>query len=83
MLSARRSRLRREPGPVERPGYSGRIERLDEPTRVADLATAAAAHEAPKLLLDRTAPPLGLLLERAERGEVSVRLDDLLHARGA
>jgi len=69
--------------PVERPRHSIEIERLDEEARVADLSPAAAAHEAPKLLLGGPPFPRRLLLEGAEGPEVSVRLDDLLHSRGA
>jgi hypothetical protein len=36
---------------VKRPRHLGEIKRLDEQTRVPDLPAAAAAHEAPKLLL--------------------------------
>ena len=54
------------------------VERLDEQPRVADLAAAAAAEEAPELLLDRPAAPLGLLLQRAERAQVSLGRDNLL-----
>ena len=64
--------------PVERPRDVVEIERLDEVLRVADLAPAAAAHEAAELLLDRSALPLRLLLQRAEGAEVAVRFDDLL-----
>ena len=62
---------------VERPRHFIEVERLDEMTRVPDLPSRAAAHEAPQLLLDGPFSPLGLLLHRAERSEVAVRLDDL------
>jgi hypothetical protein len=55
------------------------VERLDEETLVADLSAAAAAHEAPELVLRGPALPLRLLLQRAEGAKVSVRLDDLLN----
>ena len=58
-------------------GTSVEIERVDEETRVADLPAAAAAHEAPELLLGRPASPSRLLLERAEGAEVALRVDDL------
>src|SRR5918995_2409176 len=64
---------------VERPRDVVELERLDEVARVADLPPAAAAHEAPELVLDRAALPLRLLLQRPERAEVAVLLDDALH----
>ena len=67
---------------VERSGHSCEIQRFDEQTRVADLAPAAAAHEAPKLLLRGPPSPRGLFLERAKRAEVALSLDDLLHGGG-
>ena len=66
---------------VERPRHLAEIERLDEQARVAGLPAAAAAHEAPKLILGGSASPLRLLLEGAEGSEVALRVDDLLHAR--
>ena len=48
--------------PVERPRHLGEIQRIDEQPRVADLSTAAAAQEAPELLLRWTTSPRGLLL---------------------
>ena len=68
--------------PVERPRHLAEIERLDEEARVADLPPAAAAHEAPKLLLGGPPFPRRLLLEGAEGPKVSVRFDDLLDSRG-
>ena len=68
---------------VERARHPAEIERLDEQTRVPDLPAAAAAHEAPELLLDRPSLPLGLLLERAKRAKVSLRVDNLFHGGGA
>jgi hypothetical protein len=58
------------------------IEGLDEESRVPRLAAAAAAHEAAKLLFDRSAAPLDLLLKRAERREVAVLFDHLQDAFG-
>jgi hypothetical protein len=68
---------------VEGSRHLGEIERLDEQACVADLPTAAAAHEAPKLLLGRPSLPRRLLLERAEGSEVTLRIDDLFHRGGA
>ena len=64
-------------------GWSGcrrgvRLECLDQQPRVADLAAAAAAHEAAQLLLDRLVAPGRLLLQRAERAEVAVDLGNRL-----
>ena len=64
---------------VERARDSPEIERLDEETRIADLPPAAAAHEAAELVLDRSALPRSLFLERAKGGEVAFSFRDLLH----
>jgi methylase of polypeptide subunit release factors len=64
---------------VERTGYSIEIERFHEEARVADLAPTAAAHEASQLLLDRPSLPRRLLLQRAERCEITVSFNDPLH----
>src|SRR5262249_1359330 len=63
---------------VERSRHAHGVERLDEVARVARLAAAAAAHEPAQLLVHRPAPPLGLLLQRAEGAEIPFRLDDAL-----
>jgi SpoVK/Ycf46/Vps4 family AAA+-type ATPase/predicted metal-dependent enzyme (double-stranded beta helix superfamily) len=68
---------------VERAGHLIGLERLDEVTRVADLAPAAAAHEAAELLVERAPVPGDLPLERPERTEVAVLGDELLDAGGA
>src|SRR2546422_3418971 len=68
---------------VQRPRHSGEIQRLDEQACVSDLPAAAAAHEAPKLLLSGPSLPRGLLLEGAERSKVTLTLDDLFHGSGA
>src|SRR5437660_1336166 len=60
----------------ERPRHRLEPERVDEKLRVPALPPCSAAHEAPQLVLDRTAVPGGLLLQRAERPEVAVRLQD-------
>ena len=66
---------------VQRPGYLGQIQRLDEQAGVSDLPAAAAAHEAPKLLLMGPSLPRRLLLEGAEGSEAPLSVDDLLHRR--
>ena len=68
--------------PVERPRHLGEIQRIDEQPCVPDLSTAAAAHEAPKLLLGCATSPLGLFLECAKRSKLTFGFDDLLHAGG-
>jgi hypothetical protein len=67
---------------VERPRHLAEIERIDEQARVADLPPAAAAHEAPKLLLGGLSSPPRLLLEGAEGSQVSLCFDDLFHGGG-
>ena len=69
--------------PVERARHLVEVERFHEQARVSNLPTAAAAHEAAKLLLERPSLPRGLLLERAERSEVSVSVDDPFDRGGA
>jgi hypothetical protein len=58
------------------------IKRLDEQTRVSDLPPAAAAHEAPKLLLSGPSLPRRLLLQGTERSKLTLSVDDLLHGGG-
>ena len=67
---------------VERPGHSGEIERIDEQPCISDLPAAAAAHEAPKLLLGGPSLPRRLLLQCAERSKVTLSVDDLFHGGG-
>ena len=67
---------------VKWPGHLGEIKRLDEQTRVSDLAAAAASHKAPKLLLSGPSVPRRLLLEGAEGSKVSLSVNDLLHGSG-
>src|SRR6266542_3095658 len=62
---------------VKRPRHMGEIKRIDEQTRIVDLPAAAAAHEAPKLLLVRPSSPRRLLLEGAERCKVSLSVNEL------
>ena len=68
---------------AKRAGHLREVERIDEQTRVSDLPAAAAAHEAPKLLLSRSSLPRRLLLEGTERAKVTLSADDLLHGGGA
>ena len=70
-------------GRVERPRYPCEVERLDEQRRVPDLPAAAAPHEAPELLVGLAPAPFRLLLERPERPEIALALDDLLDTRWA
>jgi hypothetical protein len=67
---------------VKRPRHLGELKRLDEQTRVSDLPPAAAAHEAPKLLLVRPSLPRSLLLEGAERPKLTLSVNDLFHGGG-
>src|SRR5881394_106615 len=68
---------------VERPRHLVQIECLDEETRIADLAAAAATHEPVQLLRGRPSPALRLLLERYERPKVAVLADDVDDPVGA
>ena len=63
---------------VERPRHPVEVERLDEEAGVADLPPAARAEEPPQLVVEWPAAPLRLLLQRSERAEVAVQLDDVL-----
>ena len=67
---------------VKRSRDSGEIERIDEQTRVSELPAAAAAHEAPKLLLSGSSLPRTLLLECAEGSKVSLSVNDLFDGGG-
>src|SRR6266404_5278779 len=64
------SSLRMREHSNERPRYAGRIQRLDEQARIADLPAVGAAHETSQLRFDSPPSPRGLLLEGAERSEV-------------
>jgi hypothetical protein len=68
---------------VEWPRNLVQIQRRDEQPCVANLSTAAATHEAPKLLLSWTTSPRGLLLECAKRSQLTLGVNDLFHAGGA
>src|SRR2546428_11714933 len=67
---------------VERRRHLGETKRPDKQTRVQDLRPAAAAHEAPKLLLIGPSLPRRLLLERAERSKLSLSVNDPFHRGG-
>ena len=68
--------------PLERPRHLAEIQRIDEQPRVPDLPTAAAAHEAPKLLLSCALSPLWLLLQCAKRSQLALSLNDPFHRLG-
>ena len=68
---------------IQRPRHQGEIQRLHEQARVADLSPAAAAHEAPELLLPGPSLPRRLLLESAEGSKLALSSNDLLHGGGA
>jgi len=68
---------------VERPRHLGEIKCIDEQTRISDFPAAAAAHEAPKLLLGGPSLPRRLLLEGAEGSKLSLSVNDLFHGGGA
>ena len=67
---------------VKRPRHLGEIKRIDEQTRIADLPAAAAAHEAPKLVLGGPSVPRRLLLEGAEGSKITLRVNDAFHCGG-
>jgi hypothetical protein len=67
---------------VQRSRHPAEIQRVDEQGRVSDLPSAAAAHEATQLLLRGPPMPRGLLLERAERSQVTLSVDHLFHSGG-
>ena len=58
--------------PVQRPGHLVEVERVDEQSRVVDLP-AVAAEPAPELLLLGPSSPRRLLLQGAERFEVTLQ----------
>jgi hypothetical protein len=67
---------------IERPRHARELQRVDQQPGVADLAAAVGADEAPKLRLAVPCSPGRLLLERAERSKLTLRLDDPLHTGG-
>jgi predicted ATPase/class 3 adenylate cyclase len=64
--------------PLERPWHAVEIERVDDPHPVLELPVP---EEPPELGLDRLLPMRGLLLVGAERTQVSLRREQLLHRR--
>ena len=64
---------------IERPRHAGELQRVDQQPRVADLAAAVGANEAPKLRLAAASLPGRLLLEGAERSKLALSVDDLFH----
>src|SRR6478609_3497820 len=63
---------------IERTRHAGRVERLDEQARVADLPAAARAEEAAELRLRRASALGRLLLQRAEGPQLALRVYDPL-----
>jgi len=58
------------------------MQRVDQQARVSDLPASAATHEAPKLLVGGPSLPRGLLLEGAERSELTLSVEDRFHGGG-
>jgi hypothetical protein len=67
---------------IERPRHAREVQRVDQHPRVADLAAAVGADEAPELRLAAPSLPRRLLLEGAERSKLALSLDDLFHSGG-
>jgi hypothetical protein len=67
---------------IERPRHAGELQRVDQQPRVADLAAAVGADEAPKLRLAAASLPGRLPLEGVERAKLTLSLDDLFHTGG-
>ena len=67
---------------VKRPRYLREIKCVDEESRVPDLSSAAAAHEAAELLLGGSSVPSRLLLEGAEGPELTLGVNDFFHGGG-
>src|SRR5437867_3589466 len=67
---------------AQRPRDTGEIQRLHEQGRVSNLPAAEGAHEPPELFLAGPPEPRGLLLEGAERSELTLRLDEPFHGPG-
>jgi hypothetical protein len=68
---------------IQRPRHPREVQRVDEQPRVPVLAAAAGAHEAPELLLEAASSLGRLVLEGAERPELALALDHLLHGGAA
>jgi len=67
---------------IQRPRHARELQRVDQQPRVADLAAAVGADEAPKLRLAAPCSPGRLLLEGVERSKLTLGLDDLFHTGG-
>src|SRR5438270_10388717 len=67
---------------AERPRRSRQLQRFDEQAGVADLPSAAAAHEAPQLLLTCPSVPRRLVLEGTEGSKVTLGSEELFHGFG-
>jgi hypothetical protein len=67
---------------LQRPGHPVEIQRPDEHRRGLDLSAPLRAEEAPQLRLGGSSAPLRLVLEDAERFELTLRVEDLLHDGG-
>jgi hypothetical protein len=68
---------------VQRPWHVAEIERVDEQARVLDLPAATCAHETPKLGFGGQSSPGGLVLQGAERSQLSIGIDNLFDGRGS
>src|SRR5436305_1366501 len=68
---------------VEWPRHLGEIQCGDQEGRGLDLPASVRAEEATELFLGRPLSPLGLLLEGAERRQLTSSGDDLLHCGGS
>src|ERR1700674_3294671 len=67
---------------VERPGHPVEIQRPHEHSGGLDLSAPLRPEEAAQLLLVASSAPLRLVLEGAERFELTLRIDDALHDGG-
>ena len=67
---------------IQRPRHSCEIQRVDQQARVLDLPAPAGAHETPKLLLIRASLVRSLLLQGAERSQLTLSGDDLFNGGG-
>jgi hypothetical protein len=67
---------------IERPRHARELQRVDQQPRVSHLPAAVGADEAPKLRLAAPSLPGRLLLERAERSQLTLSLDDMFHTGG-
>ena len=67
---------------VEGSRHVGKIERVDENVRIADLPAVGAAQEASQLGLDASSSPIRLLLEGPEGAQIASRVEDGLDRAG-